>query len=208
MKFPDKLFHFGKSQYVGDFIPNGVISFGLASGFLNNQLTKGQQDEEMKRTATPPMEGTTVLVEDKLETATPLSNVFSSMIKLGIRSPYFMKCFSLGFSNEMYDEVDGDVCVEIRDVPSFRDRFVRALSEQLPDWGAVARSAEYWDLSEIPVERNQLDLMFLKDKTTYSHQKEFRIVLTPPNGFEVTDQGTRKEIVLGPLHDICVLHCR
>jgi hypothetical protein len=101
VKFPEKLFHFGKSRDLTDFIPYGVISFGIASGFLNEQLTKGQRDDEMKRTASPPMDRTTVLAGGKLENATPLSNVFSFTVKLGIQRPYFMKCFSVGFSNEM-----------------------------------------------------------------------------------------------------------
>jgi hypothetical protein len=100
------------------------------------------------------------------------------------------------------------MCVEITDALSFRERFIQALSNQLPDWGSVAGPAVYWDFSQIPVNAKQLDLMFLKDKTTYSSQKEFRFVLTPPRDFKVTDPEMRQEIVLGPLDKICALHRR
>jgi len=51
MSYPEKLYHFGKSQHISDFVPQGHISFGLADGFNRGELTMGQQDDEMKRTA-------------------------------------------------------------------------------------------------------------------------------------------------------------
>src|SRR5439155_17843324 len=96
MSYPPKLFHFGKSQHISDFVPQGHISFGLANGFGRAGLTKGQQDNEMKRTATPSPRTTSILVGQKLDDVRPLQNLTSIKVGFGIRIPYFIKCFSLG----------------------------------------------------------------------------------------------------------------
>jgi hypothetical protein len=202
MSYPSKLYHFGKTQHISEFVPQGRISFGLADGFSRDGLTGGQQDDEMKRTARPPPKTTTILVGQKLDDARPLQNLMSIKAGFGIRVPYFVKCFSLGYSEEMYHEVGGDMCVEIKDVGAFFQRFEKALTAQLPDWAAFAAHVQYWDFSRIPLGMNQRDLMFLKDAAAYSCQKEYRIVLLPPAGFEITGPDMRQSLHLGELTDI------
>jgi hypothetical protein len=202
MKHPDTIYHFNKSCYIHDFRPQGRISFGLAAGFLRSGLTKGQQDDEMIRTAVPDVKTTGVLVGEEIGDAKAIQNVISLRVSLGIRVPYFIKCFSLGYSEKMYAEVDGDTCIQITDTNVFFQRFEKALLAQLPGWAALMGEVQYWDFSKVPDGRNQLDLMFLKDTATYSCQQEYRIVLLPPESFVITDSNMRQSIVLGPLMDV------
>ncbi|MEN9631657.1 MAG: hypothetical protein RL077_61 [Verrucomicrobiota bacterium] len=202
MAYPAELFHFGKKKHIGDMLPDGHLSFGLAAGFVRTGLTSGQNDDEMKRTAKPSPKTTSILVGDTAQTAQPLKNLTAINVGFGIRVPYFMKCFSLGHSEEMYVEVEGDCCIEVLDVPEFFRRFEEALKAQLPTWGALTAHAQYWDFSRIPYGMTQPDLMFLKDAAKYSCQKEYRIVLLPPEGFVVTGSDMRQSIRLGSLSDI------
>lgn len=200
MAVPAKLWHFGKSEFLQDFIPNGQISFGLAADFFRSGLTKGQRDDEMKRTAMPTPDTTALLVGPIPE---PIENLIAIKVELGIRIPYFMKCFSLGYSESMYSEIDGDMCVIIEDGPTFFERFKAALEGQLSDW--LAFTAQYWDFARIPVGMTQRDLMFLKDSRQYSSQQEYRIVLVPPEGFVITSPAMRQVLELGSLADIAIV---
>jgi hypothetical protein len=94
------------------------------------------------------------------------------------------------------------MCVEIEDVTAFFRRFEAALNAQLPGWGALSAPAQYWDFSRVPVGARQGDLFFLKDASKYSSQKEYRIVLIPPEGFVVDGPEMRQSIYLGSLEDI------
>ena len=202
MDYPSELYHFGQKKHIGDMLPDGNISFGLAAGFIRTGLTSGQIDNEMKRTAKPSPKTTSILVGDSTRPEQPIKNLTAINIGFGIRVPYFIKCFSLGYSEEMYSEVKGDCCVAILDVPEFFRRFEEALTAQLPTWGALTAQAQYWDFSRIPFGMTQPDLMFLKDGTKYSCQKEYRIVLLPPEGFVVAGSDMRQSLRLGPLRDI------
>lgn len=203
MPYPKRIYHFGKSCYIGDFRPDGHISFGIAESFDCKNLTDGQRDNEMRRTSTPCAQTTSVLASDtEFAKAQTISNLHSIRINFGIRTSYFIKCFSLGYSEDMYSEVNGDLCVEIVDVNVFFQRFEAALNSQLPKWCALSAPAQYWDFSRVPVGVQQGDLLFLKDAAKYSSQKEYRIVLIPPEGFVVTDPTMRQSIYLGSLEDI------
>ena len=204
MAYPARLFHFGQLKHLTDFITDGHISFGLAAGFARTGLTTGQTDDEMRRTANPSPKTHTVLVGDTPDPqqAQPLQNITAMKISLGIRVPYFMKCFSLGYADAMFDEVQADYCITISDVPELFRRFEAALTTQLPDWAAWAAEAQYWDFSRVPFGMNQRDLMFLKDHSKYSSQKEYRIVLLPPERFTVTGSDMRQSLRLGSLADI------
>lgn len=96
--YPPQLFHFGEHKYLTDFMSDGHIYFGVAAGFARTGLTTGQTDDEMRRTANPSPKTHTLLVGDTPDPkqAQPLRNITSMKISLGIRVPYFMKCFSLG----------------------------------------------------------------------------------------------------------------
>ncbi|SKB00163.1 hypothetical protein SAMN02745166_03082 [Prosthecobacter debontii] len=203
MSYPSNLWHFGQSCHIGDFRSTGHLSFGLAAGFAREGLTAGQRDDEMSRTASPSVKTTSVLVGDAgIDSAQPIANLRSIKMSFGIRIPYFMKCFSLGYSEKMYEEVDGDLCVEIFDVTAFFQRFEKALNAQLPGWGALSAPAQYWDFSHVPFGAKQGDLFFLKDSSKYSSQKEYRIVLLPPEQFVVSDPKVRQSIYLGSIEDI------
>lgn len=58
------------------------------------------------------------------------------------------------------------------------------------------------DTARIPVGMNQRDLMFLKDASMYSSQKEYRIVLIPPESYKVDGFNHRVSVRLGCLEDI------
>ena len=196
MPYPAKLYRFGKSDELKDLCPKGHLSFGFAGNYASKDLAKGQRDDETKRTIAPSPESTKVFVG-----AGFLQNLTAIGIGLGL-APYFMICFSLNYSEEMYREVDGDVCIEITDVPAFFHRFKKALVEQLPAWAAFAAPIQYWDFSHIPPELNQQYLRFLKNEAEYASQKEYRIVLLPPEGFQIINPKTRQSVILGSLEDI------
>lgn len=202
------MFHFGKKEHLEPLIEEGVLSFGISESFANQKLTKGQQDNERKRTAQLPA-GTKILVGSNPAQMLPLKGVLSVRTSLSIADPYYLKCFALRFCEALFTDFPGNTLVEIHDVEEFKERYKRAFAAQLPDWFTKWGEISYIDYRDL-LARNpsQIELMFYKDRGDYSVQGEYRFILIPPKTKALQDLAPRQALVLGSLRDIASITYR
>ena len=198
---PAKLFHFGKLQHLERFVPDGQLSFGIASRYTKAELTEAQRDDEHNRIFTPDVQRIQLFAGSPGDAAQPISNLTHLSITLGIQTTYYIMCFAHALDPALYEAFHADVCIEIREPETFLTRLDTALITQHPDWGALAGPVQY-DKCELPLTNNQAKLCFLKH-VRYADQQEFRIALF---GQTQTPAPERVPLVLGSLADICQVH--
>lgn len=210
MSAPSVLYRFSSHARLTAFVKEGRISFNHARNFTAGELLPGQRDNEQERLFHPDAQNLQMAVQSPGKEAAPISNLTNVKITLNLpdRSGnplgYYLLCCSSENNPRMFDEFGADAVVEIRDAQAFFDRLQAAVREQIPGFDCVGRTVEYFDRNSLPHKTMTSEYLFCKD-AAFAYQREVRFILIGPPEKSGED---RKEVIVGPLEDQCVIHPR
>lgn len=207
---PPILYRFSSLARLTSFVDEGKISFNHARNFTAGELTPGQRDNEQERLYVPDVRRLQLDVESAGRGRTPIQNLTNVSITLNLPDvhgnplAYYLLCCSTDRNDRMFGEFKADAVVTIKDPTEFFRRLEAATQAQMPDFGCHGKSVQYFPRNSVPTGQKTWEYIFFKDDV-FGYQDEFRFVLIGPPNLSTED---RKELVLGPLNDICVVEVR
>lgn len=183
---PERLFKYIPEQFLESFIDSGDLLFRNLSYFRKSE-ENGRGDL---------LEGLHMDHPDNPITITNLSVPTNppwvgnaAILNSIVPDDVFIFCFSEDLSAPLYQEFNCDTCVEIKDTQAFLGRIQRAISKLLAfkQYGLLYGRACYYEPNQAsPADiSDPLNIPFFKH-ASYSHQKEFRLVLPKKGSLEIT----------------------
>ncbi len=201
---PPALFRFTDRCYAESFASDGVVSFNHARNYTAGELTPGQRDDEQCRIYVPDASTLQVSVGDANQPQQLLTGITDFNLTLNLHHQgqplgYYLLCFSLSCETSLYEEFSADTCIELFDPSEFFRRLQPAVRTKYDGWDCHGKQVQYFRRDSLPTTVNQGELIYWKD-SVFAHQQEFRFTILGPPEDIFPD---RKEVVLGPLLDIC-----
>lgn len=198
----DYLFKYGEERYLRPILEKGLIRLAPASFYSDPSLNLAQKDDELEvsilanpiRVKVQRVDQQTL--EDEGEPIHPIGNV---NFTLQYPSDYYVFCLASSYDLRLYDDFPSDSCLVIRDPKRFVEKIFAAFEEKVPKWSGCATFVSYYDplrLEKMP------SRVFFHKHFRYSYQKEYRIVLRPP---EPVGNLSPLFIEIGSLEEYCDL---
>jgi len=193
------LFRFSKHKHLEDFVNEGILSFGIATSYLNIKLTEAQQDNEQTRTCAPDLKKTKFVINGSaikglrtVEIKHTAMDIYNNPLK------HYLISFTRIFDTCLYRKFESNSCIEIFDENKFKQRLDAELIRL--NYKAYLGNVAYYNPRQLQVFPSFKDVLFSKE-SKYAYQQEFRIVLFLAS----LDDFKKKRVAikLGNLTDIC-----
>lgn len=204
------LYKYGKRKYLESCLKDGVVSFGIAAGYNDTDLTMAQQDDETSRKFFPDVGKHEILSGPA---NAPIKNLVNMKISLPIQGHdgkelrYYIWCASKAMDSSIGSKFDADCFLKIKNSKEFFRRLenvCRGLHPHTPSGPGCdfyGRDVTYCDTAALPPSTNQLKLIFTKDKS-YEYQQEFRLIFVID---PLKSSADRQNFSIGNIEDIAEL---
>jgi len=114
-----------------------------------------------------------------------------------LQSNYYVFCMTYRYSTDLYAEFNADTCLVITDPDRFMNQACKAIMAALPGWAVDAGTARYRSPSAFYSMYPTNQDVYYGKRAEYSHQREIRIVCTPPSPIRTLDP---KIVCIGDLY--------
>jgi hypothetical protein len=176
---PPILYKYGKRTHIERLIEHGEVSFGKAEGYLDQNLSEGQQDNEIERSLRTDPENFPFKAPYSTYGMRNLNWKFMGRDNQPLT--YYMWCCSFIYDDDLFDEFRADSVAIINNPKLFSDRLVDKARRKypgrppsIPPCDIYGRDIVYIEEGKIPLTNSQVDLIFTKNHN-YSHQQESQI---------------------------------
>lgn len=178
-----KLYWFLKEKHAQQFFENGQMYFGHCSRYEDASLTVAQRDSESCRRAS--FKSTEMRLWSGKSVADAIEVPFTSADFSCELPDYFLRSLSIECRPKMLSDLGAQVVIEFSDVTRFFASIDDALSKQHSTgaWEVTKRQVRYVSKQELLGVYGTTDRMFVKERSAYRAQAEFRITLLPKHNF-------------------------
>ena len=199
----DYLVKYGEQRYLRPMFERGRLRIAPAASYNDPSLNQARKDSELEVSILlDPSETKIELVnQHTLESERTIEAIGNITATIDCTSNYYVYCLSMVYDARLFDDFEADCCVIIHQPLRFVERLYKEFSQRFPGWTGQATGVVYYD--PLIIDRMPSSVFFHKH-FRYAYQKEYRIVLRPPNSEKRFEPFF---VELGSLEEYCDLVC-
>lgn len=199
----DYLVKYGEQRYLRPMFERGRLRIAPAASYNDLSLNQARKDSELEVSILlDPSETKIELVnQHTLESERTIEALGNITATIDYPSNYYVYCLSMAYDTRLFDDFEADCCVIIHHPLRFVEKLYEEFSQRFSGWTGRATGVVYYD----PLMIDQMPLsVFFHKHFRYAYQKEYRIVLLPPESEEAFEPFF---VELGSLEEYCDLVC-
>jgi hypothetical protein len=199
----DYLVKYGEQRYLRPMFEKGSLRIAPASSYNDPSLNQARKDSELKVSilVDPSAAKIELVDENTLKPDYTIDAIGNLTATLDCTSDYYVYCLSMEYNARLFDDFEADCCLIIHQPIKFVESLYKDFSQRFPSWRGRATGVSYYD--PLMIERMPSSVFFHKH-FRYAYQREYRIVLLPPQSIKQLEPFF---IELGSLEEYCELIC-
>ena len=189
----NKLYRYGKSDYVREAYETGHFFVSPALEFIKKEYDAARKDIEVIHTRNIAPNKVKITLAKDNSVIKPVGDIAYSTFHLPIDS--YILCFSYDYDDNLYSKFEADSCLVINDVFQFTDRVFDAFKRLMPQYLGLNGRVTY------SKHLSTLGVLFSKS-SKYLYQREYRFVWIPMHPKRTLNPTQITQILNGDIDDI------